>query len=217
MLEEIREKITLAATDSGRKPEDITLLAVSKTQSTDKILPLIEAGIRIFGENRVQEAYEKWPALKEKHSDIKLHLIGPLQTNKVKDAVTLFDVIESVDRPELAEKLAKEMEKQNRHLPCFIQVNTGEEPQKAGVFPKETVSFVQNCRDLGLNVIGLMCIPPFEDEPAPHFALLKKLADKAGLKELSMGMSDDFPYAIQQGATIVRIGTALFGNRAAAG
>lgn len=180
---------------------------------TDEILPLIKAGHRVFGENRVQEAMRKYPALKEQYSDLKLHLIGPLQTNKAKDAVRLFDVIESVDRPEIAEKLAEEMKKQGKNLPCFVQVNTGEEPQKSGCVPRETIFLVNRCRDLGLNIIGLMCIPPVDDEPAPHFALLKKLAGEAGLPELSMGMSDDYPIAIQQGATFVRVGTALFGAR----
>ena len=197
----------------GRGKDKITLVAVSKMHETDEILPLIKAGHRVFGENRVQEAMRKYPALKEQYSDLKLHLIGPLQTNKVKDAVRLFDVIESVDRPEIAEKLAEEMKKQGKNLPCFVQVNTGEEPQKSGCVPRETIFLVNRCRDLGLNIIGLMCIPPVDDEPAPHFALLKKLAGEAGLPELSMGMSDDYPIAIQQGATFVRVGTALFGAR----
>lgn len=212
-LSEIISQIAFAAEESGRHPQDVRLLAVSKTHGEDKILPLLQAGQRLFGENRVQEAAGKWPALKEKYPDARLHLIGPLQTNKVREAVALFDAVETVDRPELAEKLAKEMEKQDRHLPCFIQVNTGEEPQKAGVHPKETAGFVKYCQNIGLNIIGLMCIPPVEDEPSAHFAFLKKLAGQSGLKELSMGMSDDFPYAVQQGATIVRVGSALFGWR----
>lgn len=212
-LSEIMSQIAFAAEESGRHPQDVRLLAVSKTHGEDKILPLLQAGQRLFGENRVQEAAGKWPALKEKYPDARLHLIGPLQTNKVREAVALFDAVETVDRPELAEKLAKEMEKQDRHLPCFIQVNTGEEPQKAGVHPKETAGFVKYCQNIGLNIIGLMCIPPVEDEPSAHFAFLKKLAGQSGLKELSMGMSDDFPYAVQQGATIVRVGSALFGRR----
>lgn len=212
-LSEIMSQIAFAARESGRSPEDIRLLAVSKTHGEDKILPLLEAGQRLFGENRVQEAAGKWPALKKRYPDVRLHLIGPLQTNKVKEAVALFDAVETVDRPELAEKLAKEMAKQDRHLSCFVQVNTGEEPQKAGVSPQETAPFVAYCREIGLNAAGLMCIPPVDDEPSAHFAFLKKLAGQSGLKELSMGMSDDFPLAVQQGATIVRVGSALFGQR----
>lgn len=205
--------IKQAAAGCGRGKDQITLVAVSKMHETDEILPLIKAGQRVFGENRVQEAMRKFPPLKEEFPDLKLHLIGALQTNKVKEAVRLFDVIESVDRPEIAEKLAEEMKKQGKNIPCFIQVNTGEEPQKSGCVPRETISLADKCRGLGINVVGLMCIPPVGDEPAPHFALLKKLAGKAGLAELSMGMSDDYPVAIQQGATFVRVGTALFGAR----
>lgn len=210
-LSEVKNEIAKTAADCGRKPA--VLVAVSKTHGVDKILPLIEAGQRVFGENRVQEAMEKFPSLKEKYPDLKLHLIGPLQTNKVKEAVELFDVIETIDRVELAEKLAKEMKKQGKNIPCFIQVNTGEEPQKAGIVPRETFSLLEKCRELGLNIIGLMCIPPVDDEPAPHFAFLKKLAKQAGLSELSMGMSADYTIAIQQGATYVRVGSALFGQR----
>ncbi|MBR1946197.1 MAG: YggS family pyridoxal phosphate-dependent enzyme [Alphaproteobacteria bacterium] len=209
----VTEKIKQAATVCERSEKDITLIAVSKMHEAEEILPLLQAGHRVFGENRVQEAQRKFPALKEQFPDLKLHLIGPLQTNKVRAAVSLFDVIESVDRFELAEKLAVEMEKQSKILPCFIQVNTGEEPQKSGITPRETISFVKQCRDLGLNIVGLMCIPPADDEPAPHFAFLKKLAQEAGVKELSMGMSDDYDLAVQQGATFVRVGTALFGQR----
>lgn len=210
-LSEVKNEIVKTAADCGRKPA--ALVAVSKTHGVDKILPLIEAGQRVFGENRVQEAMEKFPPLKEKYPDLKLHLIGPLQTNKAKEAVELFDVIETIDRVELAEKLAKEMKKQDKNIPCFIQVNTGEEPQKAGIVPRETFSLLEKCRELGLNIIGLMCIPPVDDEPAPHFAFLKKLAKQTGLSELSMGMSADYPVAIQQGATYVRVGSALFGQR----
>ena len=210
-LSEVKNEIAKTAADCGRKPA--VLVAVSKTHGVDKILPLIEAGQRVFGENRVQEAMEKFPPLKEKYPDLKLHLIGHLQTNKAKEAVELFDVIETIDRVELAEKLAKEMKKQGKNIPCFIQVNTGEEPQKAGIVPRETFSLLEKCRELGLNIIGLMCIPPVDDEPAPHFAFLKKLAKQAGLSELSMGMSADYPVAIQQGATYVRVGSALFGQR----
>lgn len=212
-LQTIKEQIKKSAAASGRSERDVTLVAVSKMHEAEEILPLLQAGHRVFGENRVQEAMRKFPALKERFPDLKLHLIGGLQTNKVKEAVSFFDVIESVDRLELAEKLAAEMEKQSRNLPCFIQVNTGEEPQKSGVFPRETVSLVNKCRDLGLNIIGLMCIPPVDDEPSAHFAFLKKLAKEAGVKELSMGMSDDYDIAVQQGATFVRVGTALFGER----
>lgn len=197
----------------NRLPDSVSLMAVTKTKTAADFLPLIERGHRLFGENRVQEAKEKWPALKAMYPDIKLHLIGHLQTNKVKDAVALFDSIDSVDSETLAEKLAAEMKKQNRFLPVFIQVNTGEEGQKGGVTPQKTVDFVQKCRALGLNVVGLMCIPPVEDEPSPHFALLKILARQTGLDALSMGMSDDFDIAIEQGATIVRIGSSLFGAR----
>lgn len=213
---QVLENIRNAAKDAQRNPEEISLVAVSKTHNADKIIPLLNEGHRIFGENRVQEAQKKWPELKALYPDVKLHLIGGLQTNKAKEAVALFDVIESLDRPELAEKLAEEMKKQNRFLPCFVQVNTGEEPQKSGVSPKDAVSFVKLYQEkYSLNVIGLMCIPPVDDEPAPHFAFLKKLAKDAGVKELSMGMSDDYPVAVQQGATFVRVGSAIFGKRGA--
>ncbi|MBR1777403.1 MAG: YggS family pyridoxal phosphate-dependent enzyme [Alphaproteobacteria bacterium] len=212
-LQTVNDRIKQAAAACGRSEQDITLTAVSKMHEAEEILPLLQAGHRVFGENRVQEAMRKFPALKEQFPDLKLHLIGPLQTNKVKEAVSLFDVIESVDRIELAEKLAAEMQKQGKNLPCFIQVNTGEEPQKSGIVPRETFSLTKQCRDLGLNIIGLMCIPPVNDEPAPHFAFLKKLAREANVKELSMGMSDDYDFAVQQGATFVRVGTALFGER----
>lgn len=212
-LEKIRSEIETAALHCGRQKSDVTLVAVSKMHDKEEILPLLSAGHRVFGENRVQEAFQKYPDLKQSYPDLKLHLIGSLQTNKVKEAVSLFDVIETVDRIELAKKLADEMKKQNKNIPCFVQVNTGEEPQKGGIVPRETISLVNQCRDLGLNIIGLMCIPPVDDEPSPHFALLKKLARQANVPELSMGMSDDFPVAIQQGATFVRVGTALFGSR----
>ena len=212
-LVQVKSEIAKAAGYCGRKADDITLVAVSKTHSAAEILPLLRAGQRVFGENRVQEAAEKFPALREQYPDLKLHLIGGLQTNKVRDAVALFDVIESVDRVELAEKLAAEIKKQGRNPSCFVQVNTGEEPQKSGVAPNAAAALVEKCRALGLNVVGLMCIPPADDEPSPHFAFLKKLARQSGVKELSMGMSADYPLAIQQGATFVRIGTALFGQR----
>ena len=212
-LQTVTAKIKQAAVACGRSDKDVTPVAVSKMHEAEEILPLLQAGHRVFGENRVQEAMRKFPALKERFPDLKLHLIGGLQTNKVKEAVSFFDVIESVDRIELAEKLAQEMEKQNKNLPCFIQVNIGEEPQKSGIAPSETNSLVKRCHDLGLNIVGLMCIPPVDDEPSPHFAFLKKLAQEAGVKELSMGMSDDYDIAVQQGATFVRVGTALFGER----
>lgn len=212
-LAQVKSEIAKSAEYCGRKADDVTLVAVSKTHPAAEILPLLQAGHRVFGENRVQEAAEKFPALREQYPDLKLHLIGGLQTNKVKEAIALFDVIETVDRVELAEKLAAEMEKQGRNLPCFVQVNTGEEPQKGGVVPRETISLVEKCRASGLNVVGLMCIPPVDDEPSPHFAFLKKLARQAGVKELSMGMSGDYPLAVQQGATFVRVGTAIFGVR----
>ncbi len=214
-LEAVKTQIQKAAKSCQRLPDDITLVAVSKMHGEAEIERVLNAGHRVFGENRVQEAQSKWPMLKEKHPDIELHLIGPLQTNKVRDAVALFDVIESVDRPKLARALAKEMTATDRHLPCFIQVNTGEEDQKAGVLPADVDDFVHLCRDeLGLEIEGLMCIPPVDEEPALHFALLRKMAEKNGIKGLSMGMSGDFDAAIQLGATHVRVGTAIFGNRA---
>lgn len=190
------------------------LVAVSKTFDAEAIIPIIEAGQRHFGENRVQEAQGKWPALKSEYPDLVLHLIGPLQTNKAGDAVALFDVIESVDRDKLARILAGEMEKQNRRLPCFVQVNIGGEEQKAGVPIAETVDFVRRCRDqYGLDIVGLMCIPPVEEAPGPYFAQLARLAEEAGVSQLSMGMSSDFETAILMGATQVRVGSALFGAR----
>lgn len=213
-LVEIRERIAKAAAEAGRSAEDVALVAVSKTFDGDAIRPVIEAGQRVFGENRVQEAQGKWPQLREDFSDIELHLIGPLQSNKAKDAVALFDVIESVDREKIAKALADEMEKQERKLPCYVQVNTGLEPQKAGIDPRETAEFVKRCREVhGLDIVGLMCIPPLEENPGPHFALLEKLAREAGLAQLSMGMSGDFETAIGFGATSVRVGSAIFGAR----
>jgi pyridoxal phosphate enzyme (YggS family) len=193
----------------------ITLVAVAKTQPIERILPVLAAGHRCFGENRVQEAKAKWPDLKSRFADVELHLIGPLQTNKVREAVALFDVIQSLDRPRLAEALKVELEKSGRVPRLFVQVNTGEEVQKAGVAPKEAVGFVRHCRDtLRLPVQGLMCIPPVDEQPALHFALLNKLAKEAEVEFLSMGMSDDFETAIRFGATHVRVGSAIFGPRA---
>ncbi len=213
-LAEVQAAIAAAAQAAGREANDVGLVAVSKTQGAADIVPVIQAGQRLFGENRVQEAQGKWPDLKAAHPDLRLHLIGPLQTNKVKDAVALFDVIETVDRPKLARALAKEMAKQERRLDCFIQVNTGEEEQKAGIWPEEADAFIALARDeLGLSVRGLMCIPPVEEECSLHFALLREIARRNDLAELSMGMSADYEVAIQFDATLVRVGTAIFGAR----
>lgn len=210
----VKEEIVLAAEAAGRKPSTVKLVAVTKTMPAAVVEDAIEAGQRVFGENRVQEAQAKWPALKALHSDLELHLIGPLQTNKVKEAVALFDVIETLDRPKLARTLAEEMERTGVRPRLFVQVNIGEEPQKAGIAPEETADFVALCRDtFGLAIDGLMCIPPFDEEPSMHFALLAKLAQEIGLDELSMGMSGDFEKAIAFGATYVRVGTAIFGTR----
>jgi len=213
-LAEVQALIAAAAQAAGRSAGEVVLVAVSKTQGAEDILPVIQAGQCLFGENRVQEAQGKWPDLKAAHPDLRLHLIGPLQTNKVKDAVALFDVIETVDRPKLARVLAKEMAKQDRRLDCFIQVNTGEEEQKAGIWPEDADAFIALVRDeLGLSVRGLMCIPPVEEECSLHFALLREIAQRNGLEGLSMGMSADYEVAIQFGATLVRVGTAIFGAR----
>ena len=210
----VRQEIALAVEAAGRDPDSVKLVAVTKTVPAQVIEETIEAGQRCFGENRVQEADAKWAALKERHPDIELHLIGPLQSNKVREAVDLFDVIETVDRPKLARALAEGMARAGKHPRLFVQVNTGEEPQKAGVLPGEAESFVALCRDtFGLTVDGLMCIPPLDEEPAMHFALLAKLAERIGVKEVSMGMSGDFARAIAFGATHVRVGTAIFGAR----
>jgi pyridoxal phosphate enzyme (YggS family) len=214
-LAAINARIAKAAQQAGRDAQAVKLVAVSKTHSAQRVAALIAAGQRVFGENRVQEAQQKYPALKAAHPDLQLHLIGPLQSNKAADAVALFDAIQTVDRPKIANALAHEMQRQGRSLPCFIQVNTGEEPQKAGAAPAQLDGFVRLCRDeLKLPVIGLMCIPPADEEPALHFALLAKLAARNGLRELSMGMSSDFETAVRLGATYVRVGTALFGARA---
>jgi PLP dependent protein len=210
----VRHEIALAAEAAGRAPHAVNLVAVTKTVAAPVIAEAIAAGQRCFGENRVQEAHAKWPALKERQADIELHLVGPLQTNKVREAVALFDVIETVDRPKLARALAEEMMRSGKRPRLFVQVNTGEEPQKAGVVPSEAETFIALCRDtFGLTIAGLMCIPPLDEEPAMHFALLAKIAEKAGVTELSMGMSGDFARAISFGATYVRIGTAIFGPR----
>lgn len=213
-LAAIKAEIDAALKEAGRAAGAVTVTAVSKTHDADAILPVLEAGHRTFGENRVQEAMAKWPALKARFPDIELRLIGPLQSNKAKEAVQLFDVIETVDRPKLAAALAAEIEKQGRRPRLLIQVNTGEEPQKAGVAPADAASFLAHCRDAcGLAIDGLMCIPPAGDDPAPHFALLAKLAKTFGLPALSMGMSGDYLIAAQLGATHVRVGTAIFGAR----
>ncbi len=213
-LADVRQHIAAAARAAGRDPAAVTLVAVSKTHGADRVRELLDAGQRVFGENRVQEAEEKFPALKAEYPDLKLHLIGPLQTNKAREAVALFDVIESVDRERLAATLAKEMARGGRRPDCYIQVNTGEEPQKAGVLPGEVDGFVAACRDTHkLPIVGLMCIPPVDEEPAPHFALLAKMAARNGLSTISMGMSADYETAIRLGATHVRVGTALFGQR----
>lgn len=213
-LAAVKANIAAATADAGRDADAVTLVAVSKTFADTDIAPVIEAGQRVFGENRVQEAQSKWPGLKQRHDGIELHLIGPLQSNKARDAVALFDVIESVDREKIAKALADEMKKQDRRLPVFIQVNTGLEEQKAGIDPREAAGFAARCRDHhGLDVRGLMCIPPFDENPGPHFALLDKLAGEAGLAGRSMGMSGDYETAIAFGATHVRVGSAIFGAR----
>lgn len=213
-LRSVKDAMASALAEAGRAGDAARLVAVTKKFDAERIRPVLEAGHRLFGENRVQEAESKWPALRETWPDITLHLIGPLQTNKVKEAVALFDVIETVDRPKLANHLAGEMERTGKRPACFIQVNTGEEPQKAGVTPQDALDFVRYCREeAGLPVTGLMCIPPADAYPAPHFALLHKLAGEAGLKEVSMGMSGDFEMACQLGATLVRVGTGIFGTR----
>jgi pyridoxal phosphate enzyme (YggS family) len=214
-LRRVRAQIETAAREAGRDPASVTLVAVSKTMPAERIAAAIAAGQRVFGENRVQEAEQKWPALRNGHPDVRLHLIGALQTNKVGKAVELFDTIETVDRPKLAQSLAREMEKTGLRRDCFIQVNTGAEPQKAGILPEQADAFIRECiGTLALPVIGLMCIPPVGEEPSLHFALLREIARRHGLAHLSMGMSADYPVAITFGATHVRVGTAIFGHRA---
>lgn len=213
-LSEVKTRIAEAARRADRQVEDVALVAVSKTFDAEEIRPVIAAGQRLFGENRVQEAHGKWPKLREDYSGLQLHLIGPLQTNKVKDAIALFDVIETLDREKLARAFVKEGEKGAALPEFFIQINTGEEPQKAGILPKEADAFIALCRDeFGLPVTGLMCIPPVEEEPSLHFALLKKIAERNGLAKLSMGMSADYEVAVTFGATHVRVGSAIFGER----
>ena len=215
-LAEVRGHITAAAQAAGRDPASVTLVAVGKTRDAEYIQAALDAGQHVFGENRVQEAQGKFPALKAANPGLRLHLIGPLQTNKAQDAVALFDVIETLDRPKLAHALVKELAKAGRRPECYVQVNTGEEPQKAGIAPREADAFIALTRDeLGLPVTGLMCIPPLDDDPALHFALLAETARRNGLAHLSMGMSADYEIAIRFGATHVRVGTAIFGAREA--
>lgn len=210
----VKAKIAAAEQEARREAGAVALVAVSKTFDAADISPVIEAGQRVFGENRVQEAQGKWPDLKQAFPDIELHLIGPLQSNKAKEAVALFDVIETVDRDKIAAELAKEIVRQGRAPKLYVQVNTGSEPQKAGIEPRDAVAFVARCRDVhGLAIEGLMCIPPADENPGPHFALLEKLAREAGVEKLSMGMSGDYETAIAFGATSVRVGSAIFGSR----
>ncbi|WP_279483121.1 YggS family pyridoxal phosphate-dependent enzyme [Aureimonas sp. SK2] len=213
-LQEIRDRIRTATSEAGRPAGSVELVAVSKTFDADAIRPVLEAGQRIFGENRVQEATGKWPALREAFDGVELHLIGPLQSNKTAEAVALFDVIETVDREKIAEAIAREMARQGRTPRLYVQVDIGEEAQKAGVPPREAAAFVRRCREEhGLAIEGLMCIPPVAEHPGPYFALLQKIAAEAGVERLSMGMSGDFERAIPFGATSVRVGSAIFGAR----
>jgi pyridoxal phosphate enzyme (YggS family) len=213
-LASVEREIVRACSDAGRARNTVQLIAVSKTFAADAIAPVLAAGQRVFGENRVQEAKAKWPAITAATPGIELHLIGPLQSNKAKEAVALFDAIHSVDRPSICEALAKEIEKQGRSPTLFVQINTGEEAQKAGIAPSEADAFIATCtKDFGLTISGLMCIPPVDDAPAPHFALTAKIAARNGLTLLSMGMSADFATAIAFGATHVRVGSAIFGGR----
>jgi len=213
-LAEVETRIEAAAQEAGRDSADVRLIAVSKTFDAPEIRPVLAAGHRIFGENRVQEAKSKWPGLRTEFPGIELHLIGPLQSNKAKEAVALFDAIHTLDRPKIARAIADEMQTQGKRLQLFVQVNTGEEPQKAGIAPADAADFVRLCREeLKLDLAGLMCIPPVDEEPAVHFAFLAKLARELGLSGLSMGMSDDYETAVALGATHVRVGSAIFGSR----
>jgi pyridoxal phosphate enzyme (YggS family) len=213
-IAEIRDRIDGAARAAGRMPADVHLIAVTKTFEAKDIRPVLAAGQRLFGENRVQEAKAKWPALREEYRDLELHLIGSLQSNKAREAVALFDAIHTIDRPKIARAIAEEQARLGRLLKLFVEVNTGEEPQKAGIMPREAEAFARFCRDdLGLAIAGLMCIPPVDEEAAVHFAFLAKLARECGVSELSMGMSGDFETAIAFGATYVRVGSAIFGER----
>lgn len=212
-LDQVRARIASAAKIAGRKAADVTLIAVSKTKPTEAILDLIAQGQRVFGENRVQETQDKWPAIRAAHPDVELHLVGQLQSNKAEDAVALFDCIHSLDRPSLVDALAKAQDKLGKRVPCFVQVNIGGEDQKGGCAVADVPALLTQARDVGIKVIGLMCVPPAGTEAAPFFALLDKLADENGLAALSMGMSDDLEVAVQLGASHVRVGSALFGSR----
>lgn len=213
-LQNVLEGVKEAERQADRPLGSVQLIAVSKTFDAEQIRPVLDAGHRVFGENRVQESQGKWPQLKTEYRDTELHLIGPLQSNKAAEAVSLFDVIHTVDREKIAAAISKEMSKQGRHLKLYVQVNTGGEEQKAGVAPEQAVAFVARCREQhGLEISGLMCIPPFDENPGPHFALLRKLAEEAGVEELSMGMSADYQTAIEFGSTSVRVGSAIFGAR----
>jgi PLP dependent protein len=213
-LAAVRAHIAAAAIAAGRAGDAVTLVAVSKTHPAEHIVPVLAAGQRVFGENRVQEAHGKWPGLREAYADVTLHLIGPLQTNKAREAVSLFDVIETVDRPKLAKAIRREMDHLGREPVCYVQVNTGAEPQKAGVLPDDADALIETCRETHrLPVKGLMCLPPHGDDPAPHFDLLARIAERNALAVLSMGMTADFEVAVAHGATHVRVGTAIFGPR----
>jgi pyridoxal phosphate enzyme (YggS family) len=213
-LFEVRERVARAARDAGRDPAEVKLVCVSKTFGPEAVAPVLQAGHRLFGENRVQEAKEKWPALRAAHPGVELHLIGPLQSNKAREAVEFFDCIETVDRQKIAEALTREIDRSGRYPRLFVQVNTGSEPQKAGVLPQEADAFIGLCRkEYGLEIAGLMCIPPVDDQASPHFASLNLIAERNGIASLSMGMSADFELAIQLGATHVRVGSAIFGHR----
>lgn len=213
-LETVTQNIQTSAEESGRKQEDITLVAVSKTKPIEDIIPLLDQGHRVFGENKVQEAANKWPDLRERYRSVELHLIGPLQSNKVRQAIHIFDVIETLDRPKLARALSRISQEEDISCPCYIQINIGHEAQKAGIAPEEADAFIALCREeLALPVIGLMCIPPSGQDPAPYFRQMKEIAERNGLAKLSMGMSRDYQTAVRSGATSVRVGTALFGAR----
>ncbi len=213
-IAEVKARVVAACEKAGRDAAEVTLVAISKVQPLERVEAVLEAGHRVFGENRVQEAASKWPDFRERFQGVELHLVGPLQTNKVGQAVGLFDVIQSVDREKLARKLAAEFGKQGRVLPCYVQVNTGAEPQKAGILPDDADAFIAACRgEYELPLEGLMAIPPVDEPPESHFALLREIAERNGLKGLSMGMSADFETAIAMGATVVRVGSAVFGER----
>jgi pyridoxal phosphate enzyme (YggS family) len=213
-LNETKAAIARASAHCGRDPAEVTLVCVTKTFPAEDVVPLLDAGHRVFGENRVQEAMGKWPALRETYPDIELHLIGPLQSNKAREAVETFDVIQSVDREKIAGAIAEEMSRQGKRPRLFVQVNTGAEPQKAGVLPQDADAFIATCREkYGLGIAGLMCVPPVDEQASPHFALLADIAARNGLRELSMGMSSDYELAIQLGATYVRVGSAIMGAR----